>query len=229
MSKSLFLRIAVISIVAFAVSVPSASGQVGEIRKWIKRVDAHYKALDTLRANVTRETVNPQIGTSDSRNGKIVLLPGEGREFAFRLDWSSPNEILTVAKGRFLLISPGKGIAYTGLADSAKPKTGGAGALKTLSMSEADIRANFTAQLGKEATLRDGTRVAHLILTPLAKNDYTLVDMWVDSDGMPRQIKITLVNRDTDTWYLSQVQKNVRVDRKEFDPAIPKGITVQRV
>jgi outer membrane lipoprotein-sorting protein len=96
-------------------------------------------------------------------------------------------------------------------------------------MSEADIRANFSAQLGKEATLRDGTRVAQLILTPLAKSDYTLVDMWVDSDGMPRQIKITLVNRDTDTWFLSQIQKNVRVDRKEFDPPVPKGIKVQPV
>ncbi len=230
MSRLSFIpRVTVFSLFLLATAALPASGQVGEIRKWLKRVDTHYKALQTLRSDVTRETVNPQIGSTDSRRGKIVLLPGKGRDFAVRLDWSSPSEVLTVVNGKFLLIAPSKGIAYSGSADSAKSKSGGAGALRALSMSEADIRANYSAQMGKDATVKDGTQVAHLILTPLVKNEYSLVDLWVDSDGMPRQIKITLRNGDTDTWYLSGIQKNVRVDGKEFSPPIPKGVKVEPV
>jgi len=226
--RSIF-PIAVFSVCVFSAATLPASGQVGEIRKWIKRVETHYKALQTLRASVTRERANPQVGISDSISGKIVLLPGKGKDFALRLDWSKPDEILTVVNGKFLLIAQSKGVAYTGSADSAKPRSGGSNALQALSMSEADLRANYSAQMGKEATLRDGTQVAHLILTPLKKADYSLVDMWIDSDGMPRQIRITLVNQETDTWYLSNVQKNVRVDGKEFTPSIPKGVKLERL
>src|SRR5215204_2674626 len=96
----------------------AANAQTTEI---LKRMDEHYRALKSLQANVTRELYNSQLGETDKMAGTISLLPGKGRGFSFRLDWTQPKtEIISVVNGQYVAYSPGIKRAYTGSSDSQK-------------------------------------------------------------------------------------------------------------
>ena len=192
-------------------------------------MDKHYRALQTLKADVERATWDPKVEELDIRKGRIVMIPGKDRNFSLKLEWVQPDERLTIADGRFLMYVPKRNLAWVGSAASAKPKSGGATAFKAISMSRDELSANFTPALGKEAQLKDGTRTFHLILTPKGKQDFTLAELWVDKDGMPRQVKITYLNGTTDAYFLSKVEKNITVDRKIFNLNPPAGVKAQPV
>src|SRR5690348_13909187 len=96
----------------------TADAQINDI---LKRMDEHYKALKSLQANVTREIYNSQLGETDKMAGTISMLPGKGRNFSFRLDWTQPkNEIISVVNGQYVAYTPSIKRAYTGSSDSQK-------------------------------------------------------------------------------------------------------------
>ncbi len=198
-------------------SVQSANGQ-GILREIINRMDNHYKRLATLKADVERAQVNPQLDSTDLYAGKIVMKPGKGREFALRLDWSKPKvEILSIVRGKYVLFVPHINRAYFGSSDSKKAKTSGGGnALSALSMSEGELRANFTPTFIGEPKLKDGTLTAQVRLTPKTRQNFKLADVWIDADGMPRQVMITALNGDTDTFFFSNIKKNDSIDVSIF-------------
>lgn len=226
MKKAIFYVLSLFVVVG-GISVSEASSQ-GVLREVLSRMDKHHKALQTLQAKVERSKLNPQLGTTDDYEGNLALIPGKGREFSMRLDWTKPSaEHLSVINGSYVMFIPRTNIAYYGSADSNKPKEG-TGPLTALNMSEAQLRQNYKPTLVSDAAkLKDGTVTFHINLQPLTKQSFKNAELWVDADGMPRQIKVTAANNDTDTFFLSNIKKNGTVNKKDLQVATGNAKRIQ--
>ncbi|HEY8559337.1 MAG TPA: outer-membrane lipoprotein carrier protein LolA [Pyrinomonadaceae bacterium] len=214
----------VLTFVLGAFAATEANAQINEI---LKRMDEHYKALKSLQSNVTREVYNAQLDETDKMAGTISLLPGKGRNFALRLDWTQPKpEIMTVVNGRYMAYIPGIKRAYTGSSESQKAQEKGGNALKIMSMSKEEIKANYDVEYLGQENISGGIPTWHLKLTPKAKSNYKFADIWVDGNGMPLQGRITQLNNDTDSVLLSNLKKNVSINNSIFAYKLPKDTQV---
>ncbi len=194
-----------------------------------KRMDDHNRGLTTLRARVTMVKAEAALGVSDSQTGLAIYAKGKGRDPFVRIDWEKPQESLAVKNGEYIMYRPKLNIAYTGSAKSAggNPKTGSA--LAFMTMSKAELDANYTIQLlGENETLSSGAQTWHLKLTPKNKASYQWAELWVDPDGMPLQTKIVEANNDSTTVLLSNLEKNVTLAGDAFQITLAKGTKIQK-
>jgi outer membrane lipoprotein-sorting protein len=208
-----------------AVAVTETNAQINEI---LKRMDSHYKALESLQADITRETYDSVLKDTEAMSGTIALRPGKGRDFSMRLDWSKPRkEVISVVNGQYVAFVEATKQAYTGSSGSKNLNNKGGGVLKMIGrMDKAEIKANYNVEyLGQEG-ITGAVQTWHLRLTPKVKSDYKFTDVWVDGNGMPLQIKITLPNNDTDTILLTKLKKNELSDYSIFKVNLPPGTKV---
>ncbi len=218
------IKFAIVIAVAFFIFAPSAAN--AQINEVLKRMDEHYKALKSLKAGISREVVNAQLGETDSYSGDVVLLPGKGTKLSVFLKWTKPKEeMLSVVNGKYALYVPGINRAYTGTSGDKRVKEKGGSALELMSLSKQDIKAKYDAVQTGSASV-GGTDTLGLRLTPKAKAEYKFIDVWVDGNGMPIQIKVTKNNNDTDTIRFSGIKKNEKIDGSVFKLNIPKGTEV---
>src|SRR5688500_19102392 len=56
-------------------AVSESKAQTGEIRKVLNRMDAAYKSLSSLRANVQMEKRDSVLGETDTYVGKVIYVP----------------------------------------------------------------------------------------------------------------------------------------------------------
>lgn len=216
-----YFRIGLIGFALVLVLAAESSAQVNDI---LNRMDAHYKALKSLQANVTRVVYNSQIDESDKYAGTVSLLPGKGRNFSFRLDWTAPKqEMISVVNGKYVAYLPGIKQAYVGDSNSQTVKNKGGNALEIMTMSKEEIKSKYTAQYLGEEKISGGIVTWRLKLTPRGKENYKFIDLWVDGNGMPLQGKITMVNDDTDTILLTGLKKNVKIKASIFEIKLPNG------
>ena len=209
---------------AFAATDAKAQNPVNEI---LNRMDVHYKALKSLQANVTREQYNAQIKETDLTSGNISLIPGKGRNFSLRLDWTKPKvETISVVNGQYVAFIPNIKRAYTGSSDSKTVNEKGGNVLKIMSMSKADLKANYNIQYMGQESISGNVQTWHLKLTPKAAASYKFADLWVDGNGMPLQGKATLLNDDTDSVLLTNLGKNVTFKASIFKVVLPKGTEI---
>jgi outer membrane lipoprotein-sorting protein len=215
-----FLRTGFIAIaltfVFGALAVTETNAQV--INEVLKRMDTHYKSLTSLQAEITRETYNPQTSDTDKMSGNLSLVPGKDTKFSMRLDWEKPRkETISVVNGKYVLYTPGTGQALTGDSSSKKLGNKGGGILKLIGrMDKAEIKANYNVEyLGQEG-ISGAVQTWHLRLTPKVKSDFKSAEIWVDSTGMPLQVKTTQLNNDTDTILLTKLKKNDSLNRSIF-------------
>jgi len=90
-------------------------------------------------------------------------------------------------------------------------------------MSRQQLTATYLVDfVGKETVA--GSTTWHLLLTPRAKASYKSADLWVDANGMPIQARITAPNDDSTTILLTNLQKNVTVNKADFKLQVPPGI-----
>jgi outer membrane lipoprotein-sorting protein len=209
---------------AFGAGVTNAQGIQTEI---LKRMDEHYKALKSLQANVTREQYNPQLDETDRTAGTISLLPGKGRNFSLRLDWTQPkNEIISVINGQYVAYIPSIKRAYTGNSESKTLNDKGGNALKIMSMSRDEIKANYDVEYLGQENISGGIPTWHIKLTPKTSANFKFADLWVDGNGMPLQGKITQPNNNTDSVLLTNLKKNISIKTEIFKVSLPKGTEV---
>ena len=202
----------------------TANAQINEI---LKRMDEHYKVLKSLQADVTREKYNSQLDETDKMSGTISLLPGKGRNFSLRLDWTKPkNETISVVNGQYVAYNPGIQQAWTGNSESKTLSDKGGNALKVMSMSKEEIKANYDVEYLGQENVSGGIPTWHLKLTPKVKANYKFADLWVDGNGMPIQGKITQLNNDTDSVLLSNLKKNASISASIFKVSLPKGTKI---
>jgi outer membrane lipoprotein-sorting protein len=215
---------------AFGLTVMLGFGAINAeaqiLREILNRMDTHYKALQSLEANVTRRQVNSQIGTSEEQSGSIVLVPQKKASFMVRLDWTRPRaETLTVANGKYQMYIPAIKTAYRGSTKSQQANKAGGGVLSILTMSEAERRANFNVRYLGQVSLA-GDQVWHLQLDPKTKQSFKSAELWVNTDGMPVQGKVVAHNNDTDTIQLKVVNKNQKIDSSKFKVTPARGTNV---
>lgn len=217
-----------LTLVLGGISAAESNAQPGKLGEILRRMDAHNKALTTLRADVTMGKQNAQLGDEpEITAGTAIYAKRPAKDALVRIDWKKPlEESLSVVDGRYIIYRTKLGVAYTGSAKERSKDTKGNSALAFMNMSKADLSANYTAVYLGEATLSDSTRTVHLQLTPKTKTSYKSAELWVDVDGMPRQSKIVENNNDTTTVLLTKLQKNPSLKSSDFQIAYPKGTNV---
>ena len=217
-----------IGMIAGSIGVVEVSAQ-NKLREILSRMDTHNKTLTTLRAKVTMVKTQAQLGDSDTSVGTALYAKGKTRNPYVRIDWEKPQESLAVKDGQYIMYRPRLAMAYTGSTSSAGKDTKSTSALAFMSMSRAELNANYdVALLNENVTLSSGVRTWHLQLTPKNSTSYKSAELWVDPDGMPQQTKIIERNNDTTTVLLSNLEKNVKLDGSAFTISIPKGTKMQK-
>lgn len=208
----------------FAVNETKAQAVINDI---LKRMESHRTMLKTLRADVTMDKFNPQLDVHDTTQGNVVYLPGKSeRDMFIRISWTKPvQEELSVIKGEYMLFRPRLKQVITGKVDAAKNSAGAGNALAFMSMSKAQLAANYKVDYLGEETVSGGAKTWHLGLTPKAANKYKSADIWIDGNGMPIQAKVVENNNDATTVLLTNLRKNETVKANTLAINLPKGTT----
>lgn len=205
-----------------AFAVVETKAQV--LNKILDTMDAHYKALSSLQANVKMDKYNAQLDEHDVTEGTTKYLPLKGRDALVRIDWTKPVvESLAVVNKEYVIYTPRRGQAIIGKVDKAKGSAKSNSALAFMNMSKAQLKANYNVKYIGQETVSGGIQTWHLELTPKTKTSYKLADIWVDGDGMPIQMRVTENNNDSTTILLSNLRKNETLNTKIFVIDLPKG------
>lgn len=215
--KLLFRRFVPTLLIGFVFLLVGAQNSYGQniVGQILSRMDAHNKALSSLKANVTRVDFNDQLKSSDTRQGKVAYRPN-GATPAIRIDWVSPEEILLVKDKKFQLVRTALKQVYQGSTDGKKRDSTPGGALAFMSMSRAQLKTNYDIAYIGEETVKSGVKTWHIQMTPKVRTSYKKADLWVDGNGMPVQSMITEHNNDTMTILLTNLDPNVTIPGSVF-------------
>jgi outer membrane lipoprotein-sorting protein len=229
MKSFLRLSLAAIAVTLFfsALSVTETNAQ-GPLNEVLKRMDEHNKALVSLQSSVKMVKFNSQLDENDVYEGKTKYLPLKGRDALVRIDWEKPfEESLAVVNKEYILYRRGLKQAIIGKVDSDKSKGKGANnALAFINMSKEQLKVNYDIKYLGQENVNGGIPTWHLELIPKAATNYKSADLWVDGNGMPIQAKVTEKNNDTTTVFLSNIQKNGKINTKVFVINYPKDTKI---
>jgi len=220
--------VAVLILSAFiAVSPTAANGQsAGLVSSVLNRLEKNRASLKSLRAGLTMEKYNSQLGTNDRSTGVVSYLPGAGRNSSVRIEWKSPqHEIIAVQNGKYVLFRPRLRTAYTG--SSTKGPKPANGILDMMYMSRQQLEARFEPLKDvREETIWGGVSTIHLTLIPKGNASYKYAEVWIDASGMPVQSKIVEKNEDSTTMRLSDLEKNIKLSGDEFKISLDSDVKV---
>ncbi len=208
-----------------SISVGEANAQniLGEI---LRRMDTYNKSLQSLKADVTMAKHNPQLGTTDTSVGTTSYLPKTSKRGLYaRIDWTKPvEEQISVIGDSYELYRPRLNQVIYGKTQKAQGSPKAGNLLSFMNMSKEQLKENYDVVYIGEEQVQGGIKTWHIQLTPKIKTSYKLADMWIDSDGTPRQAKITEHNSDTTTLLISNIQKNVTLSASIFKLNYPKSV-----
>jgi len=220
--------VAVLTLFAFiAVSPTAANGQsAGLVSSVLNRLEKNRASLKSLRAGLTMEKYNSQLGTNDKSTGVVSYQPGSGRNASVRIEWTSPqHEIIAVQNGKYTLFRPRLKTAYTG--SSTKGPRPANGILDMMYMSRQQLEARFEPLKDvREETIWGGISTIHLTLIPKGNASYKYAEVWIDASGMPVQSKIVEKNDDSTTMRLSALEKNIKLSSEEFQIKLDSDVKV---
>jgi len=209
--------------ILFTASAGEASAQ-DILRQILKRMDDNNKSLVSLKGAIKMAKTDATLGETDTTEGELSYLPGKSStQIYLRIDWTKPVEHLAIANGQYILYRPGANRAITGKVDSTKANTKAGGALAFMTMSKAELSANYDVEYKGEETVGGGTNTWHLLLKPKKQTSYKSADLWVDANGMPVQAKVVEKNNDSTTIQLSKIQKNATIKANDFRITPAKG------
>lgn len=209
---------------AFAVTETKAQGVLNEI---LKRMEKHRASLVTMQSDVTMVKYDSQIGEEDTLKGVVKYKPGKTEnDMYIRIDWTKPDEKLAVLKTDYILYRPKLSQAIVGKVGKAKNSANAGGALSFMSMSKAQLKANYMPEYIGRETLGNGSSAVHIKLVPKTAQKYKFAELWVDDDGMPLQMKVVESNGDWTTVLLAGVKKNVKLNGDDFKISYPKDTKI---
>ena len=210
---------------AFTVTETKAQGNA-QLNEILKRMETNRNTMQTLRSNVTMVKYDSVLKESDTLQGKTIYLPTKGRDALVRIDWTKPEEILSVVNGKYVLYRPRLKQAIVGNVKEAKGSGKANGALSFMNMSKDQLKANYTIKYLGQENVSGGTPTWRLELTPIAATNFKTAELWVDGNGMPVQAKIIETNNDTTTVLLSGFEKNATINRSQFEVKLPKDTKI---
>lgn len=174
---------------AFSVFTPCEASAQGILREILSRMDSHNKALASLKSDIKLIRYNAQLNEADVNEGSVTFLPETStRPVYARIDWVRPRlENIVLIGDSFQLYVPALRLLTRGSGSVIS-----SGMLGLLTMSKAQLKENHRGidYLGQEQ-IADGVETWHLRLYPRKKGYYKWFDVWVDGDGMPRQVTST--------------------------------------
>jgi outer membrane lipoprotein-sorting protein len=210
------------------VGVSEAGAQADVIGTVLRRMDNHNKSIVSLKADLTMTKYDSVLQLTDPPMiGSTKYLPKSKitrNKFYARIDWTKPVvEQVSVIGDEYKLYRPRIPQVIAGSTRSAKGGSKAGSVLGFMTMSREELRANYSVvYLGEESV---GVDVMwHLQLTPKIAGGYKTAELWIDSDGMPRKVKITERNNDTTTLLLTNIEKNITIDTKIFELNYPKSL-----
>lgn len=218
--KKLVISASVAGFLFLSVEAASAQSVVTEV---LRRMDAHNKALQSVQADVTMVKTNTQLDVSDTYSGSTSYLKSRGTMYA-RVDWKKPQEeSMSVIGDSYELYQPRLNQVISGKVDRSKSGSSVGGALAFMSMSRAELSENYNVSYLGEEGVPGAARTWKLQLTPKRPTGYKSAELWVDSDGMPRQAKVVEQNNDTSVVSLTAIKKNQKINASIFRLNIPKN------
>jgi outer membrane lipoprotein-sorting protein len=207
------------------VSVLGVGSTNAQLTVLLKKMEAHYRGLTTLRADVQMDQFDATLGDHDHKRGKIIYLPGKNRSAAFRIDWTEPIiESIGVVNGQYRIYRSKIRQAYKGSVNDAAKQKGADGALSILNMPQAELREKFDMTVAGGETVANGVATTHLVLVPKRPATYRSADVWVDVDGMPVQMRQTETNGSYTVILLSNSVKNKKLDTRELIVEFPPDV-----
>ena len=225
-----FLKTGFIALaLTFVCGTLAAAEENAQINDVLKRMDAHYKSLQTLRADIKMVKYDGTLKVteaSDIYEGKIMYLPAKGRDAYIRIDWSKPVESLAVVDKEYVIYKPRLKQAMVGNVKSTKGSAGATNPLAIINMSKEQLKANYNIKYLGQENVNGGTPTWHLELTPKKASENKTSDIWVDGNGMPIQIKITKNNNDSTTILLTNLDKTSQIKKDDFSIKLPNDTTL---
>ncbi len=141
-----------------------------------------------------------------------------------RIDWAKPLvENIAIVGDKYTIYRPKLNQFMIGSTSAAQKGKVPSGSMAFLSMSKTQLKENYQIEYIGQEQISGAIDTWHLHLTPKNAAGYKSADLWVDSDGMPRQAMITENNSDTSTILLHGFEKNASLKGSDFDIKIPKG------
>lgn len=207
----------------FAAVVDGAAQGTTEILTTMQKA---YDALQTLQANVIEESYDPTLKVTDTRNGKLKYIPktAKTKKMYVRLDWTSPDERMSIIGDEYRLYRVKAAQVYEGKTNEAKSKAKGSNALRIIGMSGREIKQNFTHRWVAREFIKGGESTINLELTPKVAADFKIANIWVDGNGYIRMVKITPKAGNILTYFLDDVVYNDTINGNDFLIEFPPNI-----
>ena len=225
-----FVPMSVVAFFIFALTIVSpttANGQgAGLVSSVLSRMEKNRQTLKTLRASISMEKYNSQLRDSDTFQGVVIYVPGQGRQASVRIDWSKPRrEILAVNNGKYTIYRPTLKVVYTGNSNSKANKAGGM--MEMMYMTRQQLEARFQPVTDvREETLWGGISTIHLTLVPKGNSSFKSAEIWIDQYGMPVQTKVVEKNDDSTTMRLTSLEKNIKINSDDFNIKVDSDVKV---
>ena len=182
----------------------------------------------TLKAGIKMDKYNVQTGEHDISEGDLVYV--KQKDVAFRIDWIKPiKEHLSVIRGQYTIYRENINTAYKGSVDRGRNSSPmPSNAFAFLSMSKEQLKKNYDIKYFLQEAISGGIETHHIRLIPLAAADYNFADLWIDKDGVPRQVQIVVKNNDSTTVLLSHPVRNETVKGSSIPVTFPGNAKIVR-
>ncbi len=183
-------------------------------------MEAHQKALTSLKADVRMEKYNSALSETDTTLGSMKYLPSKNT-LTMRIDWTKPvQEVISLMNDEYVLYRPRLNQVIKGKVKNSKIP------LNLLKMSKENLKKDFSIKYLGQETVSTNVPVWHLELTPKTKSAFKTIEVWVDGNGMIVQEKMTEENGDWTQISLLNLQKNTTLTANDFKIELPKEIKI---
>jgi outer membrane lipoprotein-sorting protein len=215
------MRKIVLLVVIFVFSTVPALAQVTEI---LKRMDVHRKVLKSLRADLSVNKFSVQMGGIYRKEGVLTMVPQKNNNFIFiRVDAALPEtENFLIVQNQYLVYLPDQKIAYTGTATDSQKNL----FFLFSDFSEKELKSDHAISYAGQEKVGGTIQTWHLELIPKTPKSYQKIELWIDANGMPIQLKINETSGDWTNVLLSNLNKNVRLNMAELTIKLPKNTKV---
>lgn len=223
------IPIVALAIVLSALPLKPVQGQsAGLVSSVLSKMERNRQSLKSLRAGISMEKYNAQLGDSEHYRGIVLYVPTGAREASVRIEWKSPqHEILAVSNGKYKLFRPRLNVVYEGSSKSTRGKAGAGSILELMYLSRQQLEQRFQPiQDVREETLWGEVSTIHLKLVPKGNASFKYAEIWVDSSGMPVQTKIVEKNNDSTTMRLTATERNVKISGDQFNLKLDSNVKV---
>jgi len=202
--------------------IPANEESGGVIGAILKRIEAHQKALRTLRADMTMTKFDARLSETDIKQGSVKFMP-QSNDYWLRIDSTNPApESFSIIGNQYLVYLPNQKSASAGtMSDAQKNEF-----VIFSHLTKGKLKETYDIKYLGEDKVNGITPAWHLELTPKTKSRYKTIELWVDADGMIIQSKSVETNGDWSNISLTNLQKNVQIQAIDFKIVLPKDTKI---